>query len=226
MRFAIAVIALLACCGCRTFRSGPYTDRDRYAGPPGELVQGMIGVTLLDSPSLEVPATGDLLDDDEFSTFPMAAAFYMLPLRGGEGDQQLGFEFGLSATLRGDADFRSGVGGTTVVENDISLLDASVGLYYNRFLPGGFRFYAGAGPLLQYGEVELELLQGVNTLEFEDEGVGLGYYARTGLEIELSPSLYAGFGVRWLDSYVDLGEGLADFEYEALQIAFSVTSGY
>ena len=61
---------------------------------------------------------------------------------------------------------------------------------------------------------------------YDDSGSGFGFgtYARAGLEVRLGPGLMVGFGMRWSDSTVDLGNS-GNLEVDGLQYLFTVSRG-
>jgi hypothetical protein len=48
-------------------------------------------------------------------------------------------------------------------------------------------------------------------------------YARTGLEFVLPSGTSVGFGVRWVDSSVDFGAPLGNYDLERVQWLFTMT---
>ena len=59
-----------------------------------------------------------------------------------------------------------------------------------------------------------------------ENGLGLGYYTRAGIELQFRPGTMVGIGVRWVDSSVDLGSKLEKMDIEAFQLALTVTTGF
>jgi len=203
-------------------------DPDEYHVRPGEqLVQGMIGIMDISGDPLEVESQFGSVASQGATSLPVFGAAVQLPQ---VGDRvQLGVEAGLTAGFEDDrAVVASSNGGALLVsDNDVLLVDAFAGVVGNVFVTPRLRIYAAGGPVLQYGRVDLEYVEVDSSLvSIGDSGFGLGVYARVGLEIEIGPGRFAGFGARWIDSRVDLGGGLQDYDFEALQIVFSMTTGF
>ena len=89
------------------------------------------------------------------------------------------------------------------------------------------RFESFGGPeVLEYGDVELEYRDPTDgRVSMDDDGVGLGWYARGGIEFALDPYTWIGLGARWVDSELALGGGFDDYELDALQLVLTMSTG-
>jgi hypothetical protein len=47
-----------------------------------------------------------------------------------------------------------------------------------------------------------------------------------GLEVRITNQSFIGLGVRWVDTEIDFGGGIGDLDYEAVQVALTMTSGF
>lgn len=103
---------------------------------------------------------------------------------------------------------------------DLSLLivDFYGGPFISIDLGEKTRVYAGAGPLVQFSNYDQTPRPPVpGTSEGSGSGFGFGLYGRTGIEFQLSPSQFLGFGARWFDSSVNLGSGLGSLDLEGVE---------
>ena len=126
----------------------------------------------------------------------------------------LGFSWESGATA-----FASGGGGAVLaVDVDMLVFDLYGGPFASVFLGEKLRAYVAAGPLLNWVRYDQE----GSALDADGDGFGVGYYARTGLELAL-PGSMLGVGVRWSDSTTDLDGGLGELELEGFQVAFTVS---
>jgi hypothetical protein len=57
-------------------------------------------------------------------------------------------------------------------------------------------------------------------------GFGVGYYARTGLELLLGHGALAGVAVRWSDSTIDLDGNRGDLDLSGFQIVLTFSQLY
>jgi opacity protein-like surface antigen len=226
----LAPVALFVSCA-QTGAPDAHAPWRRYLPPPAvsarNHVQGMVGLTEFDDGEGTILSPGVEVRDSGISTFPMLGGAWQHALR--DGRLQLGVEGGF--TFGWDSDRTTIVtgGGAVVTErdNDVFLLDGFVGLYANLPMRGDWRIYGGAGPVLQYGSVQFEFLDQFNQVqEFEEDGLGGGWYARTGVEIDFGNGILVGIGVRWVDTYVDLGRGVPDLDLQGIQTGLTVSQSY
>ena len=188
--------------------------------------QGFLGVTMFEDLDLDLDAEGvEVLDVDE-PTLPLVGGVIQRPLN--EGRVEVGIEGGLSFGW-GDDDVLLAIdGGSTQVlgEHEIFLGDLFIGPFVRAPLGRRLALYGGVGPLLQYGDVELEYRDPTDgRVSMDDDGVGLGWYARGGIEFALDPYTWIGLGARWVDSELALGGGFDDYELDALQLVLTMSTG-
>lgn len=153
-----------------------------------------------------------------------------MPLLGGGGQWKLGgqsLDYGLELLFsmegRGNASaFAVGGGGATIaVDVDLFVLDMYGGPFISKFLGDKLRWYAGAGPMLQWADYD----QHSNLFHDSGSGFGFGGYVRTGLEMILPSRTMIGLGVLWSDTTVDLDSGLGDLHMQGYQVLFTVSRG-
>ena len=223
----LSFVPWLLCAACATQPQWREAARDPGPGtPPGTFVQGMVGATDLEVVSLETSGASIGIEEANTSTLPLLGAAMTYPLSGQRF--QVGVEVGATAGWdKGSGLVR--LNGTQIAssDNEIFLLDCFVGAGANFFLSERWRLYGGAGPVLQFGYVDLDYTDenGERTGLHED-GFGVGVYARGGIELLLWDFTWAGIGVRWLDSRFDPGGAFTDFDFEALQYVFTVSHRY
>lgn len=199
--------------------------RNPYLGVP--IVQGLIGVVEIDDDDLTLDDSLDAEFDSDSRTLPLLGGALQYPVWGGPRFQ-FGFEGGGTVAWESDR-VRIATGGGTVIvvaDNDLFLADAFVGLLFNVYLGRRFRAWVGAGPLLQWGCVDLEYEDAGVPIDIEDSGFGTGVYARVGLEYEFKPNSWAGLSIRHVDSELDFGDGFENFEFESTQLVLSVSVRY
>jgi len=194
---------------------------------PSSRVSGIIGVTEISSLSLDLNSSVGSITRDDGPTMPLIAAQGQLVNR--RGPLEWGLEGGFSYGWDSDREAVVIDTGAVLVfaDNNMRVFDLSGGLWVGTTTKGGMRIYAGAGPVLQYGHVDLELDRLVNgTDSITEDGLGFGYYTRAGIEVAAGPGTTMGFVVRWVDSMIDFGGAIDELDMEALQIGFVVTTGF
>lgn len=189
------------------------------------LLQGTIGASFLSDFQVDSGA-GELteLEDSDYEVLPAIGGGAQLKLAGESID--FGIEGLLELSGRSDLQVLASSGGTVVGAFDVSLLLVELygGPFVSRNLGDEARIYAAVGPLLQFVEYDQD---DPATGESEDEeGIGGGVYARGGLEFRLPSGKLVGFGVRWTDSTIDLGQEIGDLDMEGLEVFFSLSYGY
>jgi opacity protein-like surface antigen len=226
LRF-LAATSLLFATACSTTQGTSYSQARRAEQAVHGRVTGIVGIAELTALDLEVdPSVGTASGDGDLSV-PLIAAQFQVPLR--QQRLEWGYEGGFSLGWESDRDAVVIDTGTVLVraDNDLRVFDLSGGLYVSRALGERLRVYGGAGPLFQFGSIDLELDQDIGGEDSIDEdGFGMGYYTRVGLDLAVSPRTTFGFVVRWVDSNIDLGPTLRDIDFQALQVGLAVTTVY
>ncbi|MBX3463566.1 MAG: outer membrane beta-barrel protein [Planctomycetes bacterium] len=153
-----------------------------------------------------------------------------MPTIGGGAQWKLGgdeIQYGLEALLGfgwrsdGGAVVVGGGGAAVAVDVDLYLFDLYGGPFASMFLGDRWRLYASAGPMMLWGRYE-------DSTPFDDtsnSGFGLGWYARTGIELVLGGGTMIGIGARWSDAKLDLGSD-GDLDLEAWQFTLSFSQLY
>ena len=196
---AVAALALSACAGPEQGERAPWEPfLPRRASAATDHVQGIVGITQFSSgPAIAAPGTNVVNDGEQ--TFPMLGGAFQHAMT--DGDIRFGIEGGLSGSWQSTRTVLALGNGAIVTqrENDLLLLDGFVGAYASIPLEGGWRIYGGAGPLLQYASVKtLSVDQPPGSERDAIDGVGGGWYARAGFELELGGPRQRGDGHRVL----------------------------
>ncbi len=193
---------------------------------PGQaLLQGFGGASYLSDFTVSANGSTVELDDDEYEVLPVLGGGAQLKLAGQALD--FGLEGFLSFSGRTDLEAFASGGGGAVAVFDVSLLVVDVygGPFLSCFLSDRLRVYGSAGPLLEWAGYEQS-----DDTEDEDgdddtSGFGGGFYARTGIEFLLPSGKLVGFGARWSDSSIELGDDFGDLDLQGLELFVSYSYG-
>jgi hypothetical protein len=191
------------------------------------MVQGMVGFSDLSRDPLHGLDGASDLDIDRTATLPLLGAAAQYALLGER--LQLGLEFGGTMgwdSHRDSVRVDSGRDAVLAVsDDDLFLCDLFVGPSGSLWVGERLRIYGGAGPLLQYAQVDLDYedLDG-NELELDGSGFGNGLYGRCGIEILIWPDSWVGFQVRWMESDIDFGSGVRDLDLDTVQFMLSASA--
>ncbi|HEX6885208.1 MAG TPA: hypothetical protein VF530_17675 [Planctomycetota bacterium] len=186
------------------------------------LMQGFFGASEFERVEVDTDGPGEVDGDrGELDTLPVIGGGAQWKLGGERLDY--GLEGLMSFSWRGDAEaFVVGGGGAAVaVDVDVLLFELFGGPFASVFLGEKARLYGAAGPVMQWADYS----QSGNGLGDDGSGFGVGWYARTGVELALPSRTWLGFGVRWSDSTIDLGGNLGDLDIEGLQAVLTVSRG-
>lgn len=141
------------------------------------------------------------------------------------------FQYGMEAGFMGswENDVRavqisSGPEGGTVrvqISNQWFLGDLFFGGFASYTIAERVRLYAGAGPLIVYGRRHVEPESGSDSEPDVppnvEQGLGVGAYARAGLEVSLTKKFLIGGGVRGLTTGLTFKESVGDVRIEGVQ---------
>lgn len=227
-RLLLLLCALLAT-ACSATSAGYSSQQWQQSSRPSASprVTGIIGITEVTALGVDLNNNiGETVEDADTS-MPLIAAQLQVPIR--PGRLEFGYEGGFSLGWDSEHEAYFIDTGTVLVatDNKVRLFDLSGGLYLAASLGQRWRVYGGVGPVFQFGKVDLDYDQPINGRSSNSgSGVGLGYYARTGIDLRTGPGSAIGLVVRWVDSSVDLGGSLGDLDIEALQIGLAVTTGF
>lgn len=220
-------LLLLAASGCAGLQGDdPFGGSFDDSLGEGQRLSGVVGVAALDVDVTAAPGAGEVVRDDDFNV-PFVAAQWQKAL-GGEA-VELGFEAGFSIGWDTDRDavYLDDGSAILIADNELCVIDLSLGGYASTALGERFRLYGGVGPLVQFAWIDLDFDQPLDGRDSVDEsGLGFGYYARAGLEYEVSEGTGVGLVARWADATVDLGGLLDELAVEGVQVGVVVTTGF
>lgn len=207
-----------------TPQQDPQAGRPRTKLPsnwrPGDVtLQGFLGVSFFE---LSTESITPLEDED--ATFPTIGGGAQWKLAGDRLD--FGVEGLLQFAWNGDIAAFVSTGGGTAVAVDVNLLvfDLYGGPFVNCMLGGKARAYAGAGPVLRWGSYDQESQSSLGA--GDGDGFGVGYYARAGIEFEVSRNSMIGFAARWSDAEMDLSGRIGDLDLNGVDFVITVTQGF
>ncbi len=146
------------------------------------------------------------------------------PVIGGGGQFKLGgkrLDLGLEAMMslggraNGGAFVVGGGGAAVAVSLDLLIVDFYGGPFVSVPLGERARVYGAAGPVVQFANYHQSAAAGVDA--GSGSGFGVGGYARTGVELEISPGSFIGVGARWYDTSVNLSSNFGDLDVEGIE---------
>lgn len=195
-------------------------------------VQVMFGATYYDHLHFTHPSTADpaMAVQSEFSWMPLLGVSGGVPLMRRGVD--IGLEGGAAVGWRTDRVQAIGGGGSIDVHihNEFFLVDLFLGPYVSTPLGQRARVYAGAGPLLVFGQYDKrsdEYVGGRQTVSdnVTSSAFGPGAYIRTGVEFNLQDNYWMGFGLRAFTSDLDFDDVPGTTKVKAVQFLITYTYG-
>ncbi len=221
-----AVAALVAGLGACAAPGAPQGGlRGLEPEPARGWVQGIFALADVGDTGFD-PQPGLVEDELRLGTVPYVGAAWQVPLN--DAAVRVGWEAGGMFGWRTDSRTEDqGNGLILVVDDEFLVLEGFAGLLVSAQAGELVRLYAAAGPSVNYAQVDTELLDAtMQPREVDGSGWGLGWYARTGVEVQATPDLAVGVGARFVDSTIDLGRDLGDLDYDALQILLTFTATF
>jgi hypothetical protein len=205
----------------------------------GPTVQAFLGSLQLDDQTGDWDDVSDSGVDVDFSSLPVGGieAEYAY---GGEG-LRWGINSGGSIAWKNDGTRISGgfsgeTGGVVRIEldNSLLLLELHIGGFLRAFVSDSIALYAAAGPMVIYGEHEVEDEPEVEphtdsggevTLtDSSSSDVGLGVYARAGFDVRIASGQYVGLGVRYMKAELDFSDTVGELDMEGPQYVITFTA--
>lgn len=209
-------------------RFPPWEERPRELGPlPWEVGQarptGYLAVTEYSDITLTNSSFGSELVDDDYSV-PAIGGGAQFKLGGDRVD--LGLEFLIAFSGRGNvAAFASGGGGTVVaVDIDLLIWDLYGGPFLSLWVTENVRIYGAAGPLVQFADYDQSA--GDEAYEEDGSGFGTGWYGRVGIDFFTTWHTTIGIAARFFDTNIELDNSFAELDALGAEYAFTVTTGW
>jgi opacity protein-like surface antigen len=209
--------------------------------PP--LIQVFLGVLELDDQSGEWDEISDGNVDVDFSSLPSGGieaeySFY-------QGWVHWGLNPGGSIAWKSDdTNFSGGFTGetgTTVrvdIDNSLFLFELHLGGYVRGRLTDRITTYAAAGPMVMYGEHEVEdesveetpsgaaIDDAVDITETDSNDINLGFYGRAGVDFEIQDNQHMGFGIRYMSTELDFDKTIGKIDIEGPQYVLTYSARF
>lgn len=209
--------------------------------PP--LIQVFLGVLELDDQTGKWQDISDDNVDVDFSSLPSGGieaeySFY-------QGWVHWGLNPGGSIAWKSDdTNFSGGFNGnngTTIIvdiDNSLFLFELHLGGYVRGRLTDRITTYAAAGPMVMFGEheVEDESVEEIpsgsatdNQLDLQDNDsndINLGFYGRAGIDFEIQDNQHMGFGVRYMSTELDFDKTIGKVDIEGPQYVLTYTARF
>jgi opacity protein-like surface antigen len=206
-------------------------------------IQVFLGVLELDDQSGQWENISDDNVDVNFSSLPSGGieaeyAFF-------KNWVHMGLNSGGSIAWKNDdTNFAGGLtnenGGTLLVEldNSLFLFELHLGGYVRGRLSERITTYAAAGPMVMYGEHEVEdenveelpvgsTVNGTVELDNSDSNdINIGYYARAGVDFEIQDNQHMGVGVRYMSTELDFDKTVGKIDIEGPQYVLTYTATF
>jgi hypothetical protein len=211
-------------------------------GARGPLVQLLLGVLELDDQTGDWDEISDEEVDVDFSSLPSGSVEVEYTY-GGE-QVEWGINSGGSVAWKSDdtrfsGGFTGETGGVIRVDLDNSLLlvELHLGGFVRAQLRQGVSVYAAAGPMVMYGEHDVEdeeveatpqpLDQGTVVLtNSDDNDINIGGYARAGIEFEIAKDQLVGLGVRYMYTKLDFEKTVGELDIKGPQYGLTFTARF
>lgn len=211
-----------------------HADQETEYAP---LYQGFIGNLQLNDQSASWDELGGEIADVEFPSSMLGGGLEAEYAWGGSDTWRWGINPGGSISWKSSDTRVSGViggdNGAVIrfdLDNGLFLGEMHLGAYVRGGLAPKLAAYAGAGPMLMYGKLELEDEEVaapsgtivVNGSEASDWDVG--YYARAGLDYRYAKGKHLGFGVRYMSAELDFSDTVGAIDIEGPQFVLTFTT--
>ena len=207
------------------------------------LIQVFLGVLELDDQTGNWDEISDGNVDVDFSSLPSGGieaeyAFYRNWVHWGINSG------GSIAWKSDDTNFSGGfteeTGGVlrVDVDNSLFLLELHLGGYVRGRITDRITAYAAAGPMVMYGEHEVEdesveqlpvgtTADGSVVLTNKDSNdVNLGYYGRTGIDFEIKDGQHMGLGFRYMSTELDFDKTIGKIDIKGPQYVFTYSARF
>lgn len=201
------------------------------APPQGTSFQLWLGVADYDDLTFqqESQVNPGVVAETEIDTMPFMGIAGQFPFVG--QDLQAGMEGGFTIGAWGDRDKVYFSNNVLAVKLDsfLMLTDIFIGAFGALEVDESVRFYAGAGPLVMLGYYEYETEDAESTkatyahIEDDELALGVGLYARAGVEFRVGKRGLLGVGARAVEADLDFGGDTGDVDIDGVQ--FMVTYG-
>lgn len=180
------------------------------------LLQGYLGVNSIQDLSRRGGTSSDIeAGSGTISQYPVIGGGGQFKLGGNRVDLGLEAMMSLGGRANGGAFVVGGGGAAVAVSLDLLIVDFYGGPFVSVPLGERARLYGAAGPVVQFANYHQSAAPGVEA--GTGGGFGVGGYARTGIELEISPGSFVGVGARWYDTSVNLSSNFGDLDIEGIE---------
>jgi len=190
----------------------------------GYRAQGFIGAFDVNQLDVQVEPSLGSQTSAERSSFPTLGGAWMVPF----DETDSGIEWGLEAGFTWGAKWDSAdlvIDGSLIADNDYTLVDFFGGPYLSLPIGKAMRASISAGPLIEWGRVDLTFDPG-GPEPIDEEGLGYGVYSRAGLDFNFGRGVWAGLGVRFVDSKIVFDDAVEQLDISGAQIYAALTFTY
>lgn len=201
----------------------------------GLRVQGIVGATKIDDDEIEFKdleeLDEELQDEVDLPTMFTVGAAAQQSLGNTQAATQFGIESGILISFAKEkSNYRSN-GNRTVVSIDTSLIlgDLFLGVFLSQDFGEVMRIYAAAGPLLMLGRINGEFDDedpSIRRVQEDENAVGVGGYARAGIEFAIAQGGTFGIGGRAFKADLDFKDTLGKVDFEGIQGFVTYTQGF
>ena len=230
---------MLCAAAMLTLMSFPASADEEAQGP---LVQLLLGVLELDDQQGEWQEISDDDVDVDFSSLPSGSVEVEYTYGGDR--VQWGLNSGGSLAWKSDdTRFSGGFSGETGgvirvdLDNSLLLVELHLGGFLRAQLSQLVSVYAAAGPMVMFGEHEVEdenvdetptpTAQGTVVISNSDDSdINIGAYARAGVEFEIGKNQWVGLGVRYMRTKLDFDKTIGELDIEGPQYGLTFTARF
>lgn len=234
MRIALLLLASLASCiqpspHQRAMAEDRVWESHGADLQPGQTIsQAMLGISQFETAERSGGNDPDVPSSSDLEELPLIAGAIQEAM-GGDEHFDYGIEGGAAVGFTSSGGFvaAGGSGGLIVaVDIDLLLVDVFFGPFVSLNVGERVRFYGGAGPLIDFASYSHEGEEGATRVEEDGTGLGLGWYARGGVEVLLGDQYMFGVGYRWVDSRIALSGDLGTLDVVGSQVFVSLSMGF
>jgi hypothetical protein len=226
----IVCLFFVICLGGTPLFADDDSDQDEGSFQQSQ-VQVMLGAVRYSNLNLDYQSS-------DYPSLEATSTFTWMPLLGVNGGMPIiknpfafGIEGGALFSWMSDSVRASGGDGSINIhiDNQLYLLDLSIGPYISAEIAKRVRVYGGLGPLLMFGQNNNQSNEYISTAQtsydsYNSSSFGPGLYARTGIEFKLKNNSWMGLGVRGFMSRLNFSNvsGRTDVNGVQLMITYSV----
>lgn len=194
-------------------------------------VQAMLGATRFSNLKLDYASTKDptVITGTSFEWMPSIGLAGAVPIT--RKPMEIGIEGGAVVSLQNDSVRAVGENGTIyiTIHNDLVLCDLFIGPSISAIIRDRMKIYGALGPLMMIGWNNIQLDESssgsVSSSSWDKAtSLGVGLYARTGIEFRLNKSSWMGIGVRGFKSQLNFDNVSGKTDIQGIQMLLTYTA--